>query len=55
VNEASAITDESVSRHDASACCRFPCVLAGKAHPHDEPGKALIRALDAHLRELQPM
>ena len=32
----------------------FQLVLAGKAHPHDGPGKELIRALHAHLRALQP-
>ncbi|BBD80690.1 alpha-glucan family phosphorylase [Aerosticca soli] len=30
----------------------FQLVIAGKAHPHDEPGKALVHALHAHLREL---
>jgi len=30
----------------------FQLVLAGKAHPRDEPGKALIRQLHDHAREL---
>ena len=30
----------------------FQLVLAGKAHPHDEAGKALIRQLHDHAREL---
>ena len=30
----------------------FQLVLAGKAHPHDEPGKALIRQIHDHAREL---
>ena len=29
-------------------------VFAGKAHPHDDAGKALIRALHVHLQVLQP-
>jgi starch phosphorylase len=29
-------------------------VFAGKAHPHDEGGKVLIRTLHAHLQVLQP-
>lgn len=34
---------------------RYPIqiVLAGKAHPQDEPGKHLIQALHVHLRELR--
>jgi len=33
---------------------RYPIqiVLAGKAHPHDDPGKQLIETLHTHLREL---
>lgn len=31
----------------------FQVVLAGKAHPHDEPGKELIERLHAHARELR--
>jgi len=30
----------------------FQVVLAGKAHPSDEPGKKLIRQLYAHMRQL---
>ncbi|MEN8261257.1 MAG: alpha-glucan family phosphorylase, partial [Pseudomonadota bacterium] len=30
----------------------FQIVLAGKAHPQDEPGKRLIESLHAHMREL---
>jgi starch phosphorylase len=30
----------------------FQLVMAGKAHPRDEPGKALIRQLHDHAREL---
>ena len=32
----------------------FQIVVAGKAHPRDEPGKDLIRAVHAHLRALSP-
>lgn len=32
----------------------FQLVFAGKAHPHDEGGKVLIRTLHAHLQVLQP-
>lgn len=32
----------------------FQLVLAGKAHPHDGPGKALIRSVHEHLRALAP-
>ncbi len=31
----------------------FQLVLAGKAHPHDEQGKGLIRLLHEHLRDLK--
>lgn len=31
----------------------FQLVIAGKAHPHDEPGKALIRVVHERLRSLQ--
>ena len=31
----------------------FQLVIAGKAHPHDEPGKALIRLVHERLRSLQ--
>ena len=30
----------------------FQVVMAGKAHPHDEPGKQLIETLTRHCREL---
>lgn len=30
----------------------FQVVLAGKAHPHDMPGKELIRSLHGHMRDL---
>src|SRR3569623_1593563 len=30
----------------------FQLVLAGKAHPHDEPGKRAIESIHAHLREV---
>lgn len=30
----------------------FQLLMAGKAHPHDEPGKRLIETLHAHMREL---
>jgi starch phosphorylase len=30
----------------------FGLVMAGKAHPRDQPGKDLIRAIHAHMREL---
>ena len=32
----------------------FQLVFAGKAHPQDEPGKALIRILHEHLRAVRP-
>lgn len=32
----------------------FQIVIAGKAHPRDEPGQDLIRAVHAHLRALTP-
>lgn len=32
----------------------FAVILAGKAHPQDEPGKRLIALLHAHARELAP-
>jgi starch phosphorylase len=31
----------------------FQVVLAGKAHPHDEPGKHLIEALHRHIADLR--
>ncbi|MGR9105935.1 MAG: alpha-glucan family phosphorylase [Gammaproteobacteria bacterium] len=31
----------------------FQIVLAGKAHPRDEPGKRLIESLHAHIRDLR--
>ena len=33
----------------------FQLVLAGKAHPHDEPGKRLVEQLHAHARNLAPV
>jgi starch phosphorylase len=33
----------------------FQMVMAGKAHPRDHEGKALIRAIHAHMRELSEM
>lgn len=32
----------------------FQVVLAGKSHPSDEPGKALIERIHQHIRELAP-
>jgi len=32
----------------------FQLVFAGKAHPHDEAGKGLIRTLHSHLEALRP-
>jgi starch phosphorylase len=34
---------------------QFQIVIAGKAHPRDQDGKALILAIHAHLRDLQPV
>src|SRR5262249_12463444 len=33
----------------------FQIVMAGKAHPRDEHGKALIRAIHGNMRELAPL
>jgi starch phosphorylase len=33
----------------------FQIVMAGKAHPRDHEGKALIRAIHVHMRELEEM
>ena len=32
----------------------FQLILAGKAHPHDGPGKELIRSVHEHLRAIAP-
>jgi starch phosphorylase len=36
---------------------RYPLqiVMAGKAHPHDQEGKALIRVIHAEMREVKPL
>jgi len=33
----------------------FQIVMAGKAHPRDQEGKALIRTINAQMRELKPL